>query len=91
MKSVIQKDKECYLCGNMKDLENHHIFGGPNRKLSERYGLKVYLCPRCHRDNKVGVHGNPQMMKMMHVIGQQAFERKYARSYFMQVFGKNYL
>nr|DAZ76140.1 MAG TPA: hypothetical protein [Caudoviricetes sp.] len=27
-------------------LERHHIFGGPNRTLSERYGLVVPLVPQ---------------------------------------------
>ena len=34
-KSILQKDKECFLCTRMQDLEQHHIFGGPNRKWSE--------------------------------------------------------
>ena len=42
-KSILQKDKECFLCTRMQDLEQHHIFGGPNRKWSEKYGLKVWL------------------------------------------------
>ena len=53
-KSILQKDKECFLCTRMQDLEQHHIFGGPNRKWSEKYGLKVWLCQRCHRDPRQG-------------------------------------
>lgn len=47
-KSIMQQDdNECYLCGangTMDHLHWHHVFGGPNRKLSERYGLKVRIC-----------------------------------------------
>jgi hypothetical protein len=51
MKSIIQLNKNyCYICREQtgyiverRGLEEHHIFGGPNRKLSEKYGLKVYL------------------------------------------------
>ena len=54
MDSIMQEEGICYLCGSsgiddMCGLEQHHVFGGPNRKLSERYGLKVYLCgEKCH-------------------------------------------
>lgn len=68
-KSILQKDKECFLCTRMQDLEQHHIFGGPNRKWSEKYGLKVWLCPRCHRDPRQGVHFNRDVMKIMHRTG----------------------
>ena len=51
-KSIIQnKDGCCYMCdllGTRQQgytIEEHHCFGGPNRKLSEKYGLKIYLCP----------------------------------------------
>ena len=30
----------CWLCGRWGWLEEHHIFGGANRKKSEKYGLK---------------------------------------------------
>lgn len=50
-KSILQKDKECYLCRRfynlrtVRGLEEHHIlFGRGRRELSEQYGLKVWLC-----------------------------------------------
>ena len=49
-KSILQNDKECYLCRRFynlrttRGLEEHHIlFGRGRRELSERYGLKVWL------------------------------------------------
>lgn len=34
MKSILQKEKECYLCGDNRLLESHHIFfGTANRNL----------------------------------------------------------
>lgn len=48
--SILQrKDGTCYLCTRLdgfygrQPLQEHHIFGGPNRIHSEAYGLKVYL------------------------------------------------
>lgn len=91
MKSVIQKEKCCWFCGSQEYLENHHIFGGPNRKKSEKYGLKVWLCHFCHRDNRAGVHADPEKQAELHRQGQQEFEKKYTRERFVQEFGKNYL
>lgn len=48
-KSILQSDKECYLCRKRynlrttRSLEEHHIlFGRGRRELSEQYGLKRY-------------------------------------------------
>lgn len=43
MKSILQTEKRSYLSGDTRWLEKHHIFGGANRKLSEKYGLWVWL------------------------------------------------
>jgi hypothetical protein len=46
MKSIMQRDIEhCYICGGRATEEHHCIYGTANRKLSEKYGLKVYMCP----------------------------------------------
>ncbi len=93
MKSVIQGNEKgvCYLCGRCGPTEEHHIFGGPNRKLSERYGLKVYLCSSCHRTGKQSVHRDRDIMLSLKQAGQTAFEKTYTRQDFMGLFGKNYL
>lgn len=93
MKSIIQTEKVCYICGSCRNLESHHIFfGNPNRKWSEKYGLKVWLCPYDHRDYKNGVHGQAiWKRKQLEQIGQVAFEKLHDHQKFIQVFGKNYL
>lgn len=49
MKSIMDTVKgRCYLCGKECDTHLHHICGGSNRKISDRDGLTVYLCPLCH-------------------------------------------
>lgn len=65
-KSILQKDKECYLCRRFynlrttRGLEEHHIlFGRGRRELSERYGLKVWLCHNHHNEPHMGVHFDP--------------------------------
>ena len=58
-KSILQNEKVCYLCGSHNMLESHHVYNGnPNRTLSEKYGLKVYLCHSCHNEPPNGVHFN---------------------------------
>lgn len=100
MKSIMQKksDGECYLCRLLHDdydrrenLEEHHVFGGANRHLSEKYGLKVYLCAEHHRTSKEAVHQNSAISLELKQRAQKAFMDKYPYQDFISVFGKNYL
>lgn len=90
MKSIIQEEKECYICFCQNNLERHHIFGASNRKHSEKYGLTVYLCKK-HHTGKNGVHNNKQMALAIKRVGQRAFEKRHSREEFMQIFRRNYL
>ena len=92
MKSIIQHEKVCFLCGSRVGLEEHHIFGGANRKHSERYGLKVWLCGiQCHREGLNSAHRNREVSDSLKRLGQIAFEARHTHEEFMQIFGKNYL
>ena len=72
--------------------ERHHIFYGTgNRKLSEKYGMKVYLAPLYHRMYPNGVHRNHANDLMVKQFGQQQFEAEHGHEKFMKTFGKNYL
>lgn len=84
---------ECWNCGDTRNLEQHHIFyGSKHRKMSEHYGLKVHLCPGCHRYLKTGVHGgNTDLNRQLKQEGQRVFEAKYSHELFVQKFQKNYL
>ena len=92
-KSIMQNDlSRCFLCGGMNGLEEHHIFGGPNRKWSEKYGLKVMLCGvECHRLGKHSVHTNREVSDSLKRLGQIAFEARHSHQEFMEIFKKNYL
>ncbi len=90
MKSIIQTDKHCYICDACGYVEEHHLFyGTANRKLSEKHGLKVYLCYMHHRDTVSGVHFNPELDNRLKRIRQQ--QKQHSREEFMREFGKNYL
>lgn len=67
------------------------IYLVPHKKLSEKYGLTVHLCYECHRDNKLGVHGDAELMRRLHEVGQAAFDKKYGHGEFEKIFKKNYL
>lgn len=98
MKSIMQDDRSyCYLCRKLraddfpKVTEEHHaIFGNGQRKLSERYGLKVYLCIPHHRTGKEAVHQNREIADIVKKDAQKAFEEHYTES-FQEIFGRNYL
>lgn len=92
MKSVIQTEKECYVCGTTCNLQDHHIFfGTSNRKQSEKYGMKVWLCQEHHTGN-TGVHFNRDLDLHLKKLAQKHFEAEYgARNEFRRIFGKSYL
>ena len=91
MKSIIQNSKECFICHTTYNLEDHHIFGGPNRKRSELYGLKVWLCCQ-HHTGQFGVHNDPGLMKALRKVGQKKFEECWGdRDDFRRIFRRNYL
>ena len=63
-KSIIQAEKECYICRRWyavkttRGLEEHHILNGPLRSFSERHGLKVWLCHQHHNEPGLSAHHN---------------------------------
>ena len=87
----------CWLCGRNgagDSLEVHHIFGGPNRSLSDKYGLVVYLCGnRCHRNGKYAAHKCADTREKLRQYGQRKAmeEQGWSIDDFRSVFGKNYL
>jgi hypothetical protein len=93
MESVIQQEKECYVCRTTQGLHSHHIFSGTaNRKQSEVYGMKVWLCGRHHNLSNEGVHFNKELDTHLKQVAQRRYEELYGnRESFRTVFGKSYL
>lgn len=77
--SIIQTERECYLCGRTDDLHEHHCLEGAyrgNKKNlygAEKYGLTVWLCPRCHRET----HASESRMAFFRKIAQTTAMRHY--------------
>lgn len=65
--------------------------GTANRKLSEKYGLKVYLCPGHHLYGPEAVHSNAAVAELLHKEAQKSFIRAYPDLDFRAIFGRNYL
>ena len=92
MKSIIQENKECWVCGTTQDIHEHHIiYGTANRRLSEKYGLKVWLCAKHHNMSKDGVHQNRELDLRLKQLAQKRFEEEYPNEDFLKVFGRNFL
>lgn len=103
-KNIIQDKKECYLCRMKADeldyygalpstgLHRHHIiFGSGNRRLSEMYGLWVYLCPDHHEFGPDAVHSCRATRELLSKAAQEAFEETYSHDEWMSAFGKNWI
>ena len=91
MKSIMQKEKVCFITGSTQSLEEHHIFGAANRALSEKYGLKVWLRHDIHNEPPSGVHFNKAHDLMLKRAAQKAFNEHYPQLNFIEIFGRNYL
>ena len=93
-KSIMEpkKCRICYICGGRGEEEHHVFFGTANRRKSEKWGLKVHLCCRHHREEGVGIHGgNQELDRKLKRKAQEIFEQRYGRERFLQEFGRNYL
>ena len=92
MKSILQKQKRCFICGTTHNLHEHHVFEGTaNRKKSEKYGLKIWLCGKHHNLSNEGVHFNKALDLTIKRIAQRVFEDEHSRFEWMQIFGRNYI
>lgn len=97
MSSNPMPDRICFLCGRNgagDPLEVHHIFPGPLRDKSERYGLTVLLCGnRCHRLGKRSAHQCRETALMLKQYAQKKAmeENNWSLADWHREFGKSYL
>lgn len=92
MKSIISDEKKCFICGSTQNLECHHIFEGSLRKASEKYGLKVWLCARCHRyaDGQIRHNPTPEIDRSLKALAQKRFTEVYPEINWLRVFHRNW-
>ena len=96
MKSILQDEMGwCYLCKRGGKLvpgsQIHHIYPGPNRKISDAHGFIVSLCLRHHTEGKQAVHNNIANMRTIQKDCQREYEKSHSRAEFMRLIGRNYI
>lgn len=90
VKTIMDTDlKHCYVCGDVRNLEIHHVIHGyANRKWADKYHLVVSLCHSCHRR----VHDvDVELDRFLEGEGQKAFEKEHPDLDFKKIFGKNFI
>lgn len=93
MHSIMQEEKECYICKTTMNLHCHHVFGGTaNRKLSDEDGCTVWLCQN-HHTGINGVHTNRKVDLTIKVRCQKRWMEVYGKDEadFIRRYGRNYL
>lgn len=92
--SILQTEKECFVCGTVVNLHLHHIyFGNGVREVSDRNGFTCYLCGHHHNQSNEGVHGKNghELDDYLKQICQKEFEKTHTREEFRNLIGKSYL
>lgn len=94
MKSIIDDNKQCFVCGSKNNLHLHHILFGKNRSKADKDGLTVYLCYAHHEGTK-GVHGRDgfELDNRLKKIAEQQWIEYYNKSIddFIKRYGRNYI
>ena len=79
----------CIECGGTAT-ERHHVIEGKNRGNSERWGLTIMMCHKCHDK----LHFDPKesgMAEKYKKMAQMAFEYEFDHEKWMTIFGRNYI
>ena len=90
--SVFTDDMDhCYFTG-YSPVERHHIFGGNNRRNSEKYGFVIPLRPDLHPNGVFAGANSKEIDTKLKQMAQEYFEVNYGTRYdFIRIFGKSYL
>ena len=93
LSSVFTDDMAHCMFPGSTSVERHHILHGTaSRRLSEMYGLKVWLCGKHHNMSDAGVHFNKDLDLHLKKLAQEYYENNYGcRADFIETFGRNYL
>ena len=93
--SIIKRNRKgvCFICKRYAPTEEHHIFGGGNRKKADKDGLTVYLCHNCHNEAPSGAHYNKAVSTYLKQVGERAWCEHYGKTIedFIKEYGGNYL
>lgn len=92
LRSVFTDDMDhCYFTGTAP-VERHHIWGGANRKNSEKYGFVIPLRPDLHPNGAQAGKNAAEIDMKLKQMAQEYFEEHYGtRDEFRGIFGKSVL
>lgn len=93
LQSVFTENMNACIFTGSYEVERHHIFGGPYRKKSEKYGFVVPLRPDLH-PNGADANGEyaADIDRYLKQMAQRYFEEHYGnRQGFICIFGRSYL
>lgn len=91
MRSILQDKKECFITHRTYGLHKHHIYGGGNRRISEREGFYIFLIPELHNMSDKGIHFDKGFDLWVKQLCQKEYEKTHTRQEFMDLIGRNYL
>lgn len=89
-KSIMQNEKECWVCKTTQNLHRHHVYGGGCRLVSEHQGFWIWLCAKHHNMSDEGVHFNRELDIKIKQECQREYEKTHSRAEFMALIGRNY-
>lgn len=90
--SVLVDDLQHCIVTGSPEVAMHHVFNGPCRSLSERYGFIVPLRPDWHNMTPYSAHTNQEFDEHLKRQAQEYYEAHIGtREQFIAEFGKSYL
>lgn len=91
--SILQRDKNCFVCGTNQNIHIHEIYFGKNRQKSIEDGCCAYLCANHHNMSNAGVHFNHELDMYLKQLCQTRWMEFYNKDIekFRQRYGKSYL
>lgn len=91
--SLMQDEKECYVCGVMQNIHIHEVYFGKNRTKSIEDGCCIYLCGKHHNQSNDGVHFNKELDLKIKQRMQLYWMKEYNKTVedFIKRYGRNYL
>ena len=92
LKSIFTKDFEhCYISGRIP-VAIHHVFGGSNRRISEKYGFIVPLHPDYHTGRFGVYNGNRNVdLQLKCACENWWLKQGYTKEQWIETFGKWWL
>lgn len=91
--SIIQKEKQCLVCGTTQSIHIHEVYFGRNRQKSIEDGCCVYLCGRHHNQSNEGVHFNKELDLSLKRMMETSWLKYYNATIddFIKRYHRNYL